>query len=331
MATCIQAQGTGLWLLLTCRTVVGLAQSFGTPACVSLMVDYFASNSRQRDMALGLLTMVGPQLGVGCASFSIVFAELLGWRWVMLLTGILGALLALVVLATIKEPQRTEWSAPCPTSVVVDEVFEKSRVAQYLLCAVSAKMLSSYTLMAFLPIWYSRRNLHGYTNDAYAFWNALAVSLAGLFSVCIGSIIGQAFGTRTPCFVGLLGAVASVPLIFFMLLTSYFRISLICYFLVLMLGEAWLGPSMTLLQQAVRRSVRGQATSMLLVISALAGNLGPALVGILDPGGVNIQIHLLWICTAAQVLAALSFYWTAREISLDPVSVGLGLAQDKAP
>ena len=108
----------------------------------------------------------------------------------------------------------------------------------------------------------------------------------------------------------------------------YFRISLICclssrcaaiclagrfacpgYFLVLMLGEAWLGPSMTLLQQAVRRSVRGalptgslwhaskassltcdrwtcsgQATSMLLVISALAGNLGPALVGILDPG-----------------------------------------------
>lgn len=30
----------------------------------------------------------------------------------------------------------------------------------------------------------------GYTNDAYAFWNALAVSLAGLFSVCLGSIIG---------------------------------------------------------------------------------------------------------------------------------------------
>lgn len=30
----------------------------------------------------------------------------------------------------------------------------------------------------------------GYTNDAYAFWNALAVSLAGLLSVCIGSAIG---------------------------------------------------------------------------------------------------------------------------------------------
>lgn len=30
----------------------------------------------------------------------------------------------------------------------------------------------------------------GYTNDAYAFWNAVAVSVAGLLSVCIGSIIG---------------------------------------------------------------------------------------------------------------------------------------------
>ena len=30
----------------------------------------------------------------------------------------------------------------------------------------------------------------GYSNDAYAFWNALVVSLAALLSVCIGSLIG---------------------------------------------------------------------------------------------------------------------------------------------
>ena len=72
-------------------------------------------------------------------------------------------------------------------------------------------------------------------------------------------------------------------------------------------------------------------------------------------GGVNIGIHLLWICSAAQVLAFLSrstvfvraclceesvlhcratsvqgFYWTYREITVDPVSVTLGLSQDPA-
>lgn len=70
---------------------------------------------------------------------------------------------------------------------------------------------------------------------------------------------------------------------------------------------------------------------MLLGVAALAGNLGPALVGILDPGlnirdrihlcgsrilklpgslfvagGREIGFHLLWICSAAQVFAALS-------------------------
>jgi len=337
LSTAMQAQATGstgLFLLVGCRVMIGLAQSFGTPACLSLLVDYFASNGRQRDMALALLTMVGPQLGVGCASFSIIFAELLGWRWVVLLTGLCGILLAFVVLLTIKEPQRTEWSSPCPVSVVVEEVFEKSRVSRLLMWAVSAKMLSSYSLTAFLPIWFARRNLEGYTNDAYAFWNALAVSVAGLLSVGLGSIIGRAWSrldVRAPCYVGLIGALASLPLIFLMVFTEYFKTSLLCYFLLLVVGDAWFGPSMNLLQLAVRHSVRGQATSMLLGVAALAGNVGPALVGFLDPGGSNIGIHLLWICSAAQVLAALSFLWTANEITLDPVSVGLGLAQDKAP
>eukprot|EP00434_Breviolum_minutum_P002100 symbB.v1.2.001858.t1/scaffold77.1/size347087/29 len=357
LSTAMQAQATGstgLFLLVGCRVMIGLAQSFGTPACLSLLVDYFASNGRQRDMALALLTMVGPQLGVGCASFSIIFAELLGWRWVVLLTGLCGILLAFVVLLTIKEPQRTEWSSPCPVSVVVEEVFEKSRVSRLLMWAVSAKMLSSYSLTAFLPIWFARRNLEGvlnsspvsnvhqlqshlntgYTNDAYAFWNALAVSVAGLLSVGLGSITGRAWSrldVRAPCYVGLIGSLASLPLIFLMVFTEYFKTSLLCYFLLLVVGDAWFGPSMNLLQLAVRHSVRGQATSMLLGVAALAGNVGPALVGFLDPGGSNIGIHLLWICSAAQVLAALSFLWTANEITLDPVSVGLGLAQDKAP
>ena len=80
--------------------------------------------------------------------------------------------------------------------------------------ARSAKMLSSYSLTAFLPIWFARRNLEGvlnsslvsnvhqlqshlntgYTNDAYAFWNALVVSVAGLLSVGLGSIIGAKLG-----------------------------------------------------------------------------------------------------------------------------------------
>ena len=164
--------------------------------------------------------------------------------------------------------------------------------------ARSAKMLSSYSLTAFLPIWFARRNLEGvlnsspvsnvhqlqshlntgYTNDAYAFWNALAVSVAGLLSVGLGSITGAKLGflnkqkglardatgrcasrwifetlrchmvllashnppsrnfalpskpvagrawsrldVRAPCYVGLIGSLASLPLIFLMVFTE---------------------------------------------------------------------------------------------------------------
>ncbi|CAE7186499.1 spin [Symbiodinium pilosum] len=219
-------------------------------------------------------------------------------------------------------------------TVVTEELwaaFEKSRVPQLLILAVSAKMLASFSLTSFLPIWFARTGLHGYTNDAYAFWNALAVSLAGLLSVSLGSVLGQTWSrvdVCAPCYVGMLGALISLPLLAIMLLTQWFRTALLCYFTMLVVGEAWFGPTMTLLQKAVRKSVAGQATSMMLGIATLAGNLGPAIIGILDPGGVNIGVHLLWICSTAQVLAALSFYWTYREITVDPVSVTLGLSQD---
>mmetsp|Transcript_36021 Transcript_36021/g.75020 ORF Transcript_36021/g.75020 Transcript_36021/m.75020 type:complete len:560 (-) Transcript_36021:235-1914(-) len=335
ICTSMQALAKKIWLLLVWRALIGLSQGFGYAASNSLLLDYFASNEKQRDVAWALLTMVGPQLGVGCASFSIVFAEGLGWRWIVLLTGGLGILLSGVVLATVKEPPRTEWSAPCTMAVVTEELwaaFEKSRVPQLLILAVSAKMLASFSLTSFLPIWFARGNLHGYTNDAYAFWNALAVSLAGLLSVSLGSVLGQTWSridVCAPCYVGMLGALLSLPLLALMLLTQWFRTSLLCYFAMLVLGEAWFGPTMGLLQKAVRKSVAGQATSMMLGIATLAGNLGPAIIGILDPGGVNIGIHLLWICSAAQVLAFLSFYWTYREITVDPVSVTLGLSQEK--
>jgi len=196
-----------------------------------------------------------------------------------------------------------------------------------LIVAGSAKMLAAYSLGAFLPIWYSRRGLWGYSNAAYACWNALAISAGGLLSALLGSLLDSLWSRRdprAPCWIGLLGAVASLPLVCVVLLTPHFGVSLLCFFLLLLLSECWFGPTVALLQASVRRSVRGQAVAMFLVASTLAANLGPALVGVLDPGGERIGLHLLWICLTANVGAAVAFVWTAREIGIDPVAAGLG-------
>lgn len=327
VATSMQAAAKNYTGLLACRAVVGLAQAFGTPATVSLAVDYFTGSNQQRDATVALLTMVGPQLGAGFASFSIIFAELMGYRWVVLVTGLCGIALAVVMYATVKEPERTEFTAPCAINVVLEEVFGKSRVARLLIAAASAKMLASYSLAAFLPIWFSRAGLAGYTTNSYACWNALVVSGGGLLATVIGSVLETIWGqhdSRAPCFIGLLGAVVSIPLTAIILFGPNFESSLFCYFLLLVLGDCWFGPTMALAQKAVRRSVRGQAMSMLLVLSSLIGNLGPSLVGVFDSGNISIAANLLWICILGQVLAFVAFMYTAYEISLDPVAAGLG-------
>lgn len=324
LATALQASAHDFWFLLTCRALLGFAQAFGMPATLSLAADYFTT---RQCLVVALLSVGGSQLGAGCASFSVLVAGALGWRWAALLAGLLGLLLAPILLFTVPEPPRTEWSAPCSLAVVREEVFEKSRVAQLLIGAASAKLVASYSLAAFLPIYYARQGLEDYNSTAFACLNALAISLGGILSAMIGfslSHLWRQTDPRAPCFIGLISSVASLPLICGVLLSNKFYYSMFSFFLLQLVGEAWFGPTVSLIQASVRRSVRGQAVSLALVASTLFANLGPALVGFLDFGDHMIWIHLLWVVLLANAVAGLAFLWTAREISIDPIAAGFG-------
>mmetsp|Transcript_95916 Transcript_95916/g.222356 ORF Transcript_95916/g.222356 Transcript_95916/m.222356 type:complete len:537 (-) Transcript_95916:102-1712(-) len=323
VATSMQAASHNFIFLLGCRAVVGLSQAFCMPAAFSLTADYF---SERQNLAVAVLSL-GGYFGSGCASFSILFTGLLGWRWAVLLAGLMGVALTPVLYHTVNEPERSTFSAPCSNYVVRQEIFEKSRVARMLIVASSGKMLAAASLSAFLPIWYSRRGLNGYTSTGFACWNALVVCLGGLLAAVLGHTLGRVWGrydARAPCWVGLLGAIFSIPLLCVILLTPSFGASMLCFFLLLLLGEAWLPPTMTLLQGRVRQSVRGQAVSLFLAVATLAANVGPALVGILDPGGERVGLHLLWISLTANVIAGVFFLLTAWEIKIDPVETSGG-------
>mmetsp|Transcript_63468 Transcript_63468/g.183947 ORF Transcript_63468/g.183947 Transcript_63468/m.183947 type:complete len:549 (-) Transcript_63468:207-1853(-) len=323
LATAMQASAQSFWFLMGCRAAIGFAQAFAMPAAVSLTADYFLERQPAAAEVLG----TGLHLGAGVASFSIFLAEAVGWRWTVLIAGFLGLFLAGLMFATVQEPARTEWSAPWQVSVVMDEVFEQSRVARLLTAAASAKMVAAYSLGAFLPLWYARRGLDGYTNFGYACWNALVVSCGGLLSAFIGSWLGRCWSSwdrRAPCWIGLLGATAALPCAALVLQTGSFRVSMLSFFFFILLSESWYGPVLSLLESSVKRSVRGQAVSMFLAATMLAGNFGPALVGFLDPGNDGIGAHLLWVAVAANLFAAGMFCCTAREIAVDPVAAGCG-------
>mmetsp|Transcript_73432 Transcript_73432/g.192558 ORF Transcript_73432/g.192558 Transcript_73432/m.192558 type:complete len:548 (+) Transcript_73432:154-1797(+) len=330
VATALQASAHSIWFLLACRAALALSQAFAMPAAISLTADYFTS---RQNFAVAILS-VGLHLGSGCASFSILFAEAVGWRWAVLIAGLFGMALTPVLYCTVREPERTEWSAPCSVAIVSEEVLQKSRVARMLIWAGSAKMIAAYSLSAFLPIWYSRRGLIGYTSYSYACWNALIISSGGLLSAVFGSVAGGLWGRRdicAPCWLGMFGALLSIPLVCMVLQTPHFNVSMLCLFLLILVSECWCGPTLTLLQASVRRSVQGQAVSLFLVLTTLAGTLGPAIVGFIDPGTERVGAHLLWIAVAANIVAAAMFYAVAREIQVDPVAAGVGSKPGEDP
>lgn len=324
VAMSMQASAHTFIFLFICRCIIGLAQAFAIPAAISIIVDYFGD----RHGAASVLLAAGVYLGSGLASFSVLLAENVGWRWVVLLSGLSGIVVALLLYCTVREPDRTEWCAPCSLSVVTHEVFDKSRVARLLLVAASCKMFAAYTVGAFLPFWFVRSGLRGYTVGTYAAWNTIVVAGAGMISTLVSGFVGGIRDPRAPCWAGAIGSAMSLPLMYGITQANHFCVSMLCLFTLLVVNDSWLGPAISLLRVSVRRSVSGQAESVFMVAATLMANIGPAIIGLLDTGGDSLGPQLSCVVAIANIAAIAACVCTAREVSIDPVAASAGVKFD---
>ena len=90
--------------LVLCRGLEGLGESVYFPASMALLSDYHGPRTRSRAMALHQSSVyAGTILGGWSAGF---LAQKYGWRSGFVLFGALGAVLGLILLATLKEPPR---------------------------------------------------------------------------------------------------------------------------------------------------------------------------------------------------------------------------------
>lgn len=90
--------------LLLARMGVGIGEAGGTPSCNSIICDYFPA--ARRPMALTIFCLgapIGAWIGADMAG---AVAHAYGWRAAFLVLGVPGILLALLIMATIREPKR---------------------------------------------------------------------------------------------------------------------------------------------------------------------------------------------------------------------------------
>ena len=107
--TAFTGMARSYWPLFAARVGVGVGEAGGTPGANSLLSDYFPVERRPMALTIfGLGAPIGAWLAASVAGY---IADHYGWRMVFIALGVPGAVLALVIWLTVREPRRGQLDA----------------------------------------------------------------------------------------------------------------------------------------------------------------------------------------------------------------------------
>ncbi|MDF7774763.1 MFS transporter [Sphingomonas sp. AOB5] len=109
LLTALGGAAGNAWQLALTRIGVSAVEAGGSPASSSIVADYFPLG--HRPMAMGIFASaatIGLLMSFGLGGFG---ADHFGWRWTLVLAGAPGILLALLLIASVREPVRGAFDA----------------------------------------------------------------------------------------------------------------------------------------------------------------------------------------------------------------------------
>lgn len=286
-ATAMGGLCQGFAQLALTRMLVGVGEAGCTPTAHSLLSDTFPPDKRAT--AISIYSM-GVPLGIiaGAIGGSWI-AHLWGWRIGLIALGLPGLLLALIVMLTIKEPERglldsaQAVTETPPLREVLRTIVGSPIVIAVLFgigfCAVGLYSISSFTV-PFL--------IRAYDLDILAAGQAFGLSygVAGALGALFGGMITDWAGARDMRWytgVPALVYLVSGPLMAFAFFQSDLASFLILFTIGALVVNVALAPAVSVLINQVSPRMRGSMSAIALFFSALVGNgFGPTLTGYLS-------------------------------------------------
>lgn len=316
--------------LFLARVGVGIGEAGTTPASLSIISDLFEKERRSLAMAI---FSVGANVGM-LAGFIVggYVAVEYGWRHAFLIIGAPGVLVALVILATMREPQRGLADGLAGTTSATRETLWSS--ARFLLSqpayrnivlGLSMMMFVATGVVAWLPSFLARS--HGMQADEVGRLLGLALGLAGpLGTVVLGGIVADRLSRRDirwgMWLVGI-GALVLCPAYLLVIAAPTGSLAIAAYFVPALFGIFFQGPTAALSQAVSPVSMRATSGALLLLIGNLIGlGLGPLAIGVLSDmlepqfGQESLRYALL-IAPAAAVIGAIFYFRAARTLRDD--------------
>lgn len=286
----------GLWSLFTAgcgfaqnflqlslaRSGVGVGEAGGSPPSYSIIADYFPPERRGSALAVYSLGVpVGTTAGAALGGW--IAAEH-GWRMAFIVIGLLGVLVAAVVLVTVKEPRRGQQdAAPASPARLTDTIgdFARDPVLCWTALAGGLSAFVGYAMLSWTPALLMRTKAMS-LGDIALFYSIVSGVAAAVGTLASGWLVDR-FGAARPSLYAIIPAAAfllAAPFYWLGVQVQSWALSLALLAIPFALYSMYLAPVLAILQNNVPASQRSTASALFLFILNLIGlGCGPLFIG----------------------------------------------------
>ena len=315
LMTALTGYTKGYFDLLLARIGVGVGEAGGTPACNSIIADYFPADRRSMAMTVFALgAPIGAWLGSDIAG---LVSTQHGWRSAFLVLGIPGIILALIIMVTIKEPVRGRLDAvseeKAPTVMETFRFLWSQKSAVHAMIGAGLSAFWGWGLMWFTPLFLQR---------TYGMDEGAAGGLLGQIYL-VGGIMGSlvtAYVVARPSFtdprriaqlLAVVTAIGTVPS-FLAYYTYDLGVAKLMWWLFIPTIYFYIGPAMALCQNLAAPKMRAMSIAISLLIANLLNLIvAPAIVGGLSDYFAGSQPAGAESLRLAQLILAPTGFWAA--------------------
>ncbi|XP_063967262.1 uncharacterized protein LOC129278455 [Lytechinus pictus] len=281
------------------RFLLGFFEAPFNPFSMTLLGTFFGPD--RRGLAMGVAAS-GAYLGYGSSFAFIAVVDLIGWRWTYISTGIGGAVLGLLCLITVKNPQSNVKENKHLGSL--DNVLkalggEPWSVLLPIFLAFACKMGYQYTLSYNLNNYFVEY-FPSFPTDIFLSW---IVALTGILAFILGGFLSDIAGKRA----GALGRlwtivileIIQIPLYIFFILLSL-PINIILGALGITIGDGWNGIGLSALADIVSPALRTVIFALFFCVMDVIG--GCVIVAVTPLTSIiGLKSALLWLGTGMLV------------------------------
>jgi MFS family permease len=334
--------------LLLARVGVGVGEAGCSPPAHSLISDYVPRE--RRASALAFYAMGIPLGSLAGMALGGLVADAYGWRVAFFVAGAPGLVLALLALATLREPRRSGTAgmaaAEAPGLAAVTAELASRRSFWFIASASALAAFASYGHAAFLGSYYFRNHGAELARLASGVGGALGAELgaAGFLGTTLGLVFGLAGATGTylggrisdlwarrnaasHALVPAMSSLAAAPFLFIALSAPGAVSSMALLVAPMLLNAVWYGPVFASVQGLVQPRTRATAAAVLLFVLNLIGlGLGPLTLGAVSDylaQSMGAAQGVRWALISSgvvNVLAALLFWLGSRRLKEELVS-----------